>query len=367
MSRPTETITILGAGAMGSALAAPAADNGHEVRLWGTWLDDDLLDAVEQGRPHPRTGVPLDPRAKTYRSGQLAEALDGATYVVLAVSSDGLVDVLRKAAGHLRPEQVLAITTKGFVRLGDRILMLPDAVTGVLREAAPDGSLDLPLVAIGGPCKANEVAARRPTAAVHACTSAGITERSRGLFATESYAVEESDDLIGVEIAAALKNVYAIALGICQGLGEHGGEPYHDLQAAAFARAVTEMVRLAALLGGRAETVTGLAGVGDLEVTALSGRNRVYGTRIGAGQSPDEALRAMQDAGQTVEGVPAAQLAHELVDQLIRFGALGDWAGLSLLRQIADLLSGRQPYTGAGDLARAIARAALPARSPAAR
>ncbi|WP_328687939.1 hypothetical protein OHA74_53995 [Streptomyces phaeochromogenes] len=367
MSRPTETITILGAGAMGSALAAPAADNGHEVRLWGTWLDDDLLDAVERGRPHPRTGVPLDPRVKTFRSGQLAEALDGATYVVLAISSDGLVDVLRKATGHLRPEQVLAITTKGFVRLGDRILLLPDAVTSVLHEAAPDGNLDLPLVAIGGPCKANEVAARRPTAAVHASASADVSERSRGLFATEVYAVEASDDLIGVEIAAALKNVYAIALGICQGLAEHGGEPYHDLQAAAFARAVSEMVRLAGLLGGRPETVAGLAGVGDLEVTALSGRNRVYGTRIGAGETPDEALRAMQDAGQTVEGVPAAQLARELVDQLIRFGALGDWSGLPLLRQIADLLSGQQPYAGADGLAGAIARGALPAYSPARR
>ncbi|MEV4448012.1 MULTISPECIES: NAD(P)H-dependent glycerol-3-phosphate dehydrogenase [Streptomyces] len=367
MSRLAETVTILGAGAMGSALAAPAADNGHEVRLWGTWLDDELLDAVAQGRPHPRTGVPLDPRVKTYRSGQLAEALAGATYVVLSVSSDGLVDVLRKAAGHLRPSQVLAVTTKGFVRLDDRIVTLPDAVTSVLHETAPDGSLDLPLVAIGGPCKANEVAARRPTASVHACGSPGVTERSRGLFATEAYAVEESDDLIGVEIAAALKNVYAIALGICQGLAEHGGEPYHDLQAAAFARAVTEMVQLAGLLGGRAETVTGLAGVGDLEVTALSGRNRVYGTRIGAGEAPHEALRAMQDAGQTVEGVPAALLARELVDQLIQLGALSDWSGLPLLRQIADLLSGQEPYAGPEELAGAFARAALPARSPAER
>ncbi|WP_217548659.1 NAD(P)H-dependent glycerol-3-phosphate dehydrogenase [Streptomyces sp. GbtcB6] len=367
MSRRAETITILGAGAMGSALAAPAADNGHEVRLWGTWLDDELLDAVGQGRPHPRTGVPLDPRVKTYRSGQLAQALNGATYVVLSVSSDGLVDVLRKAAGHLRPGQVLAITTKGFVRLDDRIVTLPDAVTSVLRESAPDGSLDLPLVAIGGPCKANEVAARRPTASVHACGTPGVTGRSRSLFATEAYAVEESDDLTGVEVSAALKNVYAIALGICQGLVEHGGEPYHDLQAAAFARAVTEMVRLAGLLGGRPETVTGLAGVGDLEVTALSGRNRVYGARIGAGETPDEALRAMQAAGQTVEGVAAARLARELVDQLIRFGGLSGWSGLPLLRQIADLLGGQEPYAGPGELARALARAALPARSAAGR
>lgn len=363
MSRPAETVAILGAGAMGSALTAPAADNGHEVRLWGTWLDDELLDAVEQGRPHPRTGAPLDPRVKTYRSGQLAEALAGATYVVLSISSEGVMDVLRQAAEHLRPGQVLAITTKGFVRLDGRIVTLPDAVSHVLYEAAPDGSLNLPLVAIGGPCKANEVAARRPTAAVHACASPGIADRSSVLFTTEAYAVETSDDRVGVEVAAALKNVYAIALGVCQGLAEGGGEPYHDLQAAAFARAVTEMVRLAGVLGGRAETVTGLAGVGDLEVTALSGRNRVYGARVGAGEAPDAALRAMQEAGQTVEGVPAALLACELVDQLVRFGALRDRSELSLLRQVADLLDGGPPGPGAQALAGAFARAVLPGRS----
>lgn len=358
MSRLAETITILGAGAMGSALATPAADNGHEVRVWGTWLDDELLDAVEQGRPHPRTGVPLDSRVKTYRSGELAEALAEATYVVLSISSDGVMDVLRKAAEYLRPGQILAITTKGFVRSGDRIITLPEAVADVLCQAAP--SPDLPLVAIGGPCKANEVAARRPTAAVHACTSREVAARSRALFATDAYAVKVSDDPVGVEVSAALKNVYAISLGVCQGLAQHGGEPYHDLQAGAFAQAVTEMIRIAEALGGRSGTVTGLAGVGDLEVTALSGRNRVYGTRVGGGESPYEAMQAMQAAGQTVEGVPAARLACELIDQLVHAGALPDWSGLPLLRQIAQLLDGRPPF-GAEELSLALARAALPA------
>ncbi|AZM58486.1 MULTISPECIES: NAD(P)H-dependent glycerol-3-phosphate dehydrogenase [unclassified Streptomyces] len=366
MSRRTDTITILGAGAMGSALAAPAADNGHEVRLWGTWLDDELLDAVEQGRPHPRTGVPLDSRVKTYRSGELAEALSGATYVVLSISSDGVMNVLRKAAGHLRPGQILAITTKGFVRRDGQIVLLPEAVADVLREAAPDGSLDLPLVAVGGPCKANEVAARRPTASVHACTSLEVAARSGALFATSAYAVEASDDPVGVEVAAALKNVYAISLGVCQGMAQHGGEPYHDLQAAAFAQAVTEMVRLAGVLGGRAETVTGLAGVGDLEVTALSGRNRVYGTRVGSGEGPHEAMQAMRAAGQTVEGVPAALLARQLVDELVRSGALPDWSGLPLLRQIAWLLDG-QTSCSAEELTAAFARAALPTHNMTAR
>src|SRR5215213_6273176 len=114
------------------------------------------------------------------------------------------------------------------------------------------------------------------------------------------------------------QNVYAIAVGVCHGLTEAGGEPWHDLAAATFTQAVTEMRRLAVAVGGREETALGLAGVGDLEVTSLSGRNRVFGARVGRGEPPAAALAAMAAAGQTVEGVPAARLARDLATQLAR-------------------------------------------------
>lgn len=360
MSSP-ETVTILGAGAMGSALSTPAIDNGHDVRLWGTWLDDELLDAVQDGRPHPRTNVPVDPKVRTYRSDQIAEALHGATYVVLAISSDGVMDVLRHVTAHLRDNQILAITTKGFVcEVPGDITLLPAAIKRALFQAG----LSLPLVAIGGPCKANEVAARRPTAAVHAANSPAVAQRSSALFTTPAYAAEVSDDPNGVEVAAAMKNVYAIALGACQGLAESGGQPYHDLQASAFAQAVTEMIRLAGVFGGRADTVTGLAGVGDLEVTGLSGRNRVYGTRIGAGQSPDTALRQMREAGQTVEGVPAAGLAGELVDTLVTTSTLPGWHVFPLLETITALLTESPAKHSAESLAALLAQGVLPGPAP---
>jgi glycerol-3-phosphate dehydrogenase (NAD(P)+) len=357
-------ITILGAGAMGSALSTPAADNGHDVRLWGTWLDDELLDAVEAHEPHPRTGIGLNPRVCTFRSAQLAEALADATHVVLAVSSDGIVDVLRAAAAHLQAGQILGITTKGFAADGARVTLLPDAVARVLRETSlvnGDGCPALPVVAIGGPCKANEVAARRPTAAVYAADTASTAAACRDVFVTAAYGAEISNDPRGVEIAAAMKNVYAIALGVCQGLGDRGDGPFHDLQAAVFARAVTEMTRLAVALGGRPETVTGLAGIGDLEVTGLSGRNRVYGTRIGSGEPPLAALKAMRDAGQTVEGVPAAYLARDLIDQLVPSTR---WTDFPLLAAIVDLV-GREAEAGADaethdELADRLAGAVLP-------
>ena len=171
------------------------------------------------------------------------------------------------------------------------------------------------MVAVGGPCKANEVAAGRPTAAVFAGEDRAVVERCAGALATPAYRVERSRDLAGVEAAAATKNVYAIAIGICHGLTEAGGEPWHDLAAATFTQAVAEMRRLAAALGGREETVLGLAGLGDLEVTSLSGRNRELGARVGRGEPPGQALAAMAAAGQTVEGVPAARLARDLATQ----------------------------------------------------
>ncbi|MDF2741085.1 MAG: glycerol-3-phosphate dehydrogenase [Actinomycetia bacterium] len=303
------TVTILGAGAMGSALATPAVAAGNRVRLWGTWLDDGILAELRAGRPHPRTGVPVDHRVELHDAGGLAAALDGADLVALAISSEGVLEVARRAAAAgLVPGTPLPLCTKGFGRRPDgRVELLPALLAPVLPG---------PVVAMGGPCKANEVAAGRPTAAVLAGPDREVVDRCARALATSAYRIERSDDLAGVETAAAAKNVYAIAVGVCHGLTEAGGQPWHDLAAATFARAVAELRRLVAAVGGREETAIGLAGLGDLEVTSLSGRNRLFGARVGRGQPPAEALAAMAAAGQTVEGVPAARLARDLAAQL---------------------------------------------------
>jgi glycerol-3-phosphate dehydrogenase (NAD(P)+) len=339
-------VTILGAGAMGAALTTPALAAGNEVRLWGTWLDDDILAALRANRPHPRIDVPIDRAAALFDSDDLPAALDGAELVVLAISSDGVVEVLRRAAPHLRAGLPLLITTKGFGYDPDgKVGLLPPLLRAVLpRELA--GCL---IVAIGGPCKANEVAVGRPTAAVFGCADVGVAERAADLLGTEVYRLATTDDVDGIEASAAMKNVYAIALGIADGLAETGDEPWHNLKAATFAQAATEMQRLATALGGRAETAVGLAGVGDLEVTGLSGRNKVYGARIGRGEQATAALDEMVAAGQTVEGVAAARFAAELADQR----ALD---GLPLLGAITEVLA------GAEEPAARITAAVLPAR-----
>jgi len=340
------TVAILGAGAMGSALATPAVGAGNRVRLWGTWLDDDLLAELRAGRPHPRTGVKVDPRVELHDAGGLAEALEGADLVAVAISSEGVLEVARRAAAAgLGPGTPLLLCTKGFGRRPDGgVGLLPPLVTAALGDRPGPAC---PVVAVGGPCKANEVAAGRPTAAVFAGEDRAVADRCADALQTPAYRVERGDDLAGVEAAAATKNVYAVAVGICHGLTEAGGEPWHDLAAATFTQAVAEMRRLATALGGREETVLGLAGLGDLEVTSLSGRNRLFGARVGRGQPPGQALATMAAAGQTVEGVPAARLALELASP-------GLLAGLPLLAAVNRVLD------GAPDPAAELAAAVLP-------
>jgi glycerol-3-phosphate dehydrogenase (NAD(P)+) len=351
------TVTILGAGAMGSALATPAVAAGNRVRLWGTWLDGDLLAALRAGQPHPRTRVAVDPRVELHDAGDLDKALDGADLAAVAISSEGVLEVVGRAADALAPGTPLLLCTKGLGRRPDgTVSLLPELVAAALPGPLADGC---PVVAAGGPCKANEVAAGRPTAAVFAGLDEAVVAGCAHVLTTPAYRVARSDDLAGVEAAAATKNVYAIAVGVCHGLTEAGGEPWHDLAAAAFTQAVAEMRRLAVAVGGREATALGLAGLGDLEVTSLSGRNRVFGARVGRGEPPGRALAAMAAAGQTVEGVPAARLALELasahgVGRDPAAATAGPRAGLPLLAAVNRVLD------GAPDPAAELAAAVLP-------
>jgi len=303
-------VTILGAGAMGSAIATPFVDAGHTVRLWGTHLDGHLIAAVRAGLPHPRTNVPLASGVATYLCADLEQALAGAEVVVLAVSSVGVCEVTRLVAPHLRGVKAILVCSKGFAADPAGIIqMIPQAMAD---ELAPFGLGDLPIVAVGGPCKANEVAARRPTAAIFAHGDGA--ESWSSLVKTEAYRAAHSPDRDGVELCAALKNVYAIALGIADGLGE-SGEPFHDLKAAVFAQALAELRKLLGAVAADPWSALGLAGAGDLEVTGLSGRNKVYGARIGRGESATSALAEMVANEQTVEGVAAVKLAIAFVEQ----------------------------------------------------
>lgn len=292
-------ITILGAGFMGSALTVPATDNGHRVALWGTHLDGHLIEAVRAGRPHPRLGLVLPAGVEAFGPEALAPALAGAELVINAVTSDGIVPVLEKAAPRIPPRVPVLSVSKGLAERDGRAVTLSMAVAGVAR---------LRFVTVGGPSKAVELARRVPTAVVYAARDTAARRMARRWLATAYYRIDESDDQRGLEMCSALKNAYAIGIGLCDGLIAAGrAQDMYNTKAAIFTQAVAEMERLVGRVGGRRPTVHGLGGAGDLHVTGMAGRNRIFGELRGAGAPTEEVVEALKARDQLTEGYAAIQ------------------------------------------------------------
>jgi glycerol-3-phosphate dehydrogenase (NAD(P)+) len=288
-------VTVLGAGYMGSAMAKVARMRGHDVRLWGTWLDDPLLDPCARGEAHPRLKLTLDEIA-LFRAADLARALDGAELVVHAVNSDGVVPVVSRAREHLPDVPILSVT-KGFLEGKSGRMERIDVV------ASETAGRALRFVHAGGPAKAIEIARRVLTLMQFAGADAAACADA---FGGGHMCIGVTDDIAGAEVCSALKNAYATGLGLWDG---HVGKDAHNARAACFTQAIVEMGRLVLASGGRAETVHGAAGVGDLHVTAAAGRNRAFGERVGGGRPAAEVAAEMLAAGELTEGYPAIKSA----------------------------------------------------------
>ena len=322
-------VTIVGAGMMGTAMCWPLADNGHTTRLAGTPLDEEIIRSLRASRIHPRLQREVPPGVQPYAASELAEALDGASLVIGGVSSFG-VDWFAGAVGPLLdPDVPVLLVTKGLEEQPDppgatafggelhnsSLLILPEALRrklpAHLRERAS-------LNAIGGPCTAHELAARRQTAVVFTGPDTAILERLKGLLSTPYYHISTSTDVVGVEVCAALKNAYA--LGVCLGAGmmEQAGPDglalMYNPQAALFAQGCLEMRRWLKVLGGGEENATWLPGAGDLYVTIYGGRTRQLGLRLGQGQTFAEARQAL--AGVTLESVEIITRAARALPRL---------------------------------------------------
>lgn len=289
-------VTVLGAGYMGSAMAEVAAMRGHDVRLWGTWLDDAMIAPVTEGREHPRLKKKLHAGVRPLYSDKLAEALDGAELVIHGVSSEGLVPVLTRAAPHL-PDVPIASVTKGFLpsaRTGrhERVDLVASEVTG----------RKLRYVHAAGPAKAIEVARSVLTWMFFAAEDLEDAKRAADALGGDHMRIQVSNDIAGAEICSAMKNAYATGLGIWDGFV---GADCHNARAACFQQAIVEMARLVSAGGGKAETAYGAPGVGDLHVTAAAGRNRRFGEQIGKGTPAKKVAADMLAIGELTEGYPA--------------------------------------------------------------
>ncbi len=231
----------------------------------------------------------------------------------MAITSNAIRPVIGRIADVLGQPRAIVVVGKGFDSgpNGDEILLLPH-VLGEFSQA--------PVVAVGGPSIAKEVAIGTPTAATFGSTDPGALAFTQQVFSTPAYSIETTDDVAGLEVAAAMKNAYGVAIGIADGIEKRTGLPHANMRAALFPHAVAEMSLLAESLGGRRETVAGLSGAGDLQVTVTSGRNRLLGERIGMGLSGAEAFQELTAAGTTTEGYLAAAYGYRLAQRAIPEG-----------------------------------------------
>lgn len=287
---------VIGGGAWGTAIADRLARNGHPVVLWAR--ESDVVASVNESHENVRFLPGFSLAAPLHATTDMARALDGAKLIVYAAPSHVLRMVVTSGASCVDAAAVLAVATKGIER--ESLALMTDVVASEL--PAHD------VVAFSGPSFAAEVAAGQPTAIVAASTSRNAATLLQSAMSAPVMRVYTSDDVIGVELGGAIKNVMAVANGILDGLGL-GANP----RAALITRGLAEMTRLGVALGARPETFAGLAGLGDLVLTctgALS-RNRALGVAIGQGQSLEDALAGKDTVAEGVVNTESARaLAH---------------------------------------------------------
>jgi glycerol-3-phosphate dehydrogenase (NAD(P)+) len=291
----TETIALLGAGNMGTAVAQVLASNGHTVRAWS--IETDVLEEMRDKRTNSKYLADIDLQPNIEPVWELEKAVAGAGVIVLSVPSHIVAVVSRDLASLLRADQLVLNIAKGLE--GGTNTRMSEVI---IREL---GGAKTPMVgSMGGPAIAIEMARGMPTAVIVGFEDETASRRIQQLLQNEWVKVDTTTDLSGLELCSTLKNVYAIALGICDGLALGA-----NTKAFVGTLAMHEMGRICEEMGGRHATVHGLAGLGDLLTTGYSqhSRNRTLGEKLGSGGDWQRFL-----SEKTVEGVPACRAIKEL-------------------------------------------------------
>jgi glycerol-3-phosphate dehydrogenase (NAD(P)+) len=268
--------------------------NGHAVTLWAR--NPGALEEIVCTRRNERSLPGVELPGGWRGEPNLARAVSGQDCVVMAIASQGF----REVTAQLRDsESILVSVTKGIEFDSGKTMC------GVLRECAPRARV----AALSGPTFADEVARGMPTAIVAASTDADVSHAVQKLFHQPRFRVYRTGDVLGVELGGALKNIIAIAAGVCDGLGFGDNS-----KAALITRGIAEIRRLGVACGAQAETFAGLSGLGDLMVTCFSrlSRNRAFGERVGRGETIDSLI---VPGAKLVEGVPTCRSAHRLAHQ----------------------------------------------------
>src|ERR671918_848876 len=302
MLRAVARVTVFGAGAAGTALAIHLARKGEDATLWASEHDGRALQQLEADGRHPALNERLPATLKLHGPDALGQAAAGVEVAVLAANSGGARSLAGMVTPVLGSSPIAVSIAKG---LEPESMLRMSQVYG---EALPDS----PVVALSGPSLATEIADGLLTAVAMACPDTAALDRAAEAFRSPTFLVDPTDDVIGVEVCGVAKNVAAIAAGVLEGMQQHRQLDMKNARAAMFTRAVHEMADLVGAMGGRPDTAFGLAGMGDLLVTSLGGRNRLYGETIGLGAEPTHTLQDMIERGLTVEGAESALDVHRL-------------------------------------------------------
>jgi glycerol-3-phosphate dehydrogenase (NAD(P)+) len=315
---------ILGAGVMGSAMCLPFCDNDMQVTLVGTHLDGAVIKSVRQSRVHPKLRVTLPSQVEAVAHDRLGAVLqDTPDFILLGVSSAGVGWAIEQLAATLTRPIPIVMITKGMQPEENSLTALPDRVARELKACL---GFDVPIAAIGGPCIAGELAVRRPTGTVIVSRDENLAQNLCTQFANGYYLPRASTDMIGVELCAAFKNFYAIAVGWAHGQNEilpatENSARNNNAAAVLFAQAIREMLALTNALGGMPESVWGMPGAGDLYVTCQAGRNSRLGNALGRGLTYAEA-KAGPLKDETVEGAELGIAVAPSLRSMVTSGSL---------------------------------------------
>ncbi len=294
-------VTVLGAGAWGTALARLLSLGGRQVTLW-SWQEEHA-EALRRERENSQflPGVPLPENLRV--TSEISEAASQADWIVIVVPTHAVRSTLERVRPVARRDVRWVCASKGIEN--DSLMLMSEVLEDVLGKEARARS-----AFFSGPSFAKEVARCLPTNVVAAAESPELARETQALFATDWLRVYTSGDPIGVEVGGALKNVIAIAAGACDGLGFG-----HNTRAALITRGIAEMARLTMAKGGEVITLAGLSGIGDLILTCTAevSRNRSLGFALGSGKTLDEALASLPGIA---EGFLTAKSAHELAARL---------------------------------------------------
>ena len=290
-------ILILGAGSMGTAFSFPCSDNNHQITIVGTHLENDFIDQINSNKKHPVLNCDTPKNVKFFKFEKLSEEIKKKVdLIAIAVSSKGINWASNELSKVLKSKIPILILTKGLSINNNNYEILAHKVERILKTK---GVKDINISAVGGPCLARALAKRTHTSVVFSNTDIEVVNQIKKLVSTDYYHISTSTDVIGVEICAAIKNIFAMVIGSSKEL---------NTAAALIQQSINEMITFTEKLKGKKETVIGLAGIGDLYVSVKGGRNSQMGEYLGQGMKFSEAKKTKM-ADITVEG---ADLALEI-------------------------------------------------------